>query len=89
MRSNYNFSKAKKRGPVIPEPALDREKVKISIRIDQDVLERFFELADKSGGKVGYQSLINSALRGYVEGKAPQIEDTLRRIIREELSGAA
>jgi hypothetical protein len=42
--------------------------------------------ADRSGGKVGYQTLINSALREYVEGKTPKWEDTLRRIIREEMS---
>ena len=89
MKSNYDFSKAKKRGPIVPEPALERGKVKISIRIDEDILDRFFHLADGSGGKIGYQSLINSALREYIDGKAPKIEDTLRRIIREELSGAA
>jgi hypothetical protein len=46
------------------------------------ISERF---ADKSGGKVGYQTLINSALREYVEGKTPKWEETLRRIIREEM----
>jgi hypothetical protein len=30
-------------------------------------------------------AVLNAALREYVEGKAPKIEDTLRRIIREEL----
>ena len=42
-------------------------------------------IADQSGGKVGYQTLINSALRDYVDGKTPKWEETLRRIIREEL----
>jgi ribosome-associated translation inhibitor RaiA len=37
---------------------------------------------------VGYQTLINEALRQYVEGKAPKFEDTLRRIVREEIRSA-
>jgi hypothetical protein len=40
-------------------------------------------------GAAGYQTLINAALREYLEGKAPRIEDTLRRIIREELKSSA
>jgi hypothetical protein len=40
----------------------------------------------RAGGKSGYQTLINSALREYLDGKAPKIEDALRRIVREELS---
>ena len=42
-------------------------------------------MADALGGKAGYQTLINAALREYVKGQAPKIEDTLRRILREEL----
>jgi hypothetical protein len=44
--------------------------------------------ADKSGGKAGYQTLMNDALREFVEGKAPKLEDTLRRIVREEIRAA-
>lgn len=36
----------------------------------------------------GYQTLINAALREYLEGKAPIFEDALRRIIREELKSS-
>ena len=43
-------------------------------------------IADRSGGKVGYQTLIDSALREYVEGKTPKWEETLRCIVREEMS---
>jgi hypothetical protein len=36
---------------------------------------------------LSYASLvINAALREYVEGKTPKWEETLRRIIREEIS---
>lgn len=59
--------------------------MKITIRLDEDLVNYFGGLADASGGKAGYQTLINAALREYVEGKAPKIEDTLPRILREEL----
>ena len=88
MKDQYDFSKGR-RGRVVPEAPLEPGKVKITIRLDEDIVDHFGREADRSGGSVGYQTLINSALREYVEGKAPRIEDTLRRIIREELSGAA
>jgi metal-responsive CopG/Arc/MetJ family transcriptional regulator len=59
--------------------------VRITIRLDEDLVDYFGAIADKSGGKVGYQTLINSALREYVEGKTPKGEENLRRIIREEM----
>jgi hypothetical protein len=46
-------------------------------------------MAEESGGTTGYQTLINAALRGYLGGKVPKFEDTLRRIIREELKSSA
>jgi uncharacterized protein (DUF4415 family) len=84
MKESYDFSKGK-RGRVNPEPALEPGKVKITIRLDEDLIDHFSEAADKLGGAVGYQTLINSALREYVEGKAPKFEESLRRIIREEI----
>jgi uncharacterized protein (DUF4415 family) len=85
MKDQYDFSKGK-RGRVVPEPPLEKGKVKITIRLDEDLLDHFGAIADASGGKTGYQTLINAALREYVEGKSPKMEDTLRRIIREELA---
>lgn len=89
MKDEYDFSKAKRVGRITQEPPLEPGKVKITIRIDEDILDRFGAEADKYGGKVGYQTLINSALREYLDGKAPKFEDALRRIIREELRGTA
>ena len=51
-------------------------------------LDHFLREADASGGAVGYQTLINEALRQHVEGKAPRLEETLRRIVREEMRAA-
>ncbi len=88
MKDHYDFSKGK-RGRVLPEPPHEPGKVKITIRLDEDIVDRFFQIAEQSAGSVGYQTLINSALRDYLEGRAPKIEDALRRIIREELKGSA
>jgi uncharacterized protein (DUF4415 family) len=85
MKDHYDFSNGK-RGRVVPEPPLEKGKVKITIRLDEDLIDHFGALADASEGKAGYQTLINAALREYVEGKTPKFEDTLRRIIREELA---
>jgi uncharacterized protein (DUF4415 family) len=84
MKEHYDFSKGK-RGRVVAEPPPDPGKARITIRLDEDLIDYFAAMADRSGGKVGYQTLINSALREYVEGKTPKWEDALRRIIREEI----
>ena len=88
MKKQYDFSKGK-RGRVLPPEPESEGKTRITIRLDRDVVERFLEMAEQSGGAVGYQTLINAALREYLDGKAPKLEDTLRRIIREELRSSA
>ena len=88
MRDRYNFSKGK-RGRVLPAEPEPEGKTRITIRLDQDIVDRFFAIAEKSGGATGYQTLINAALREYLDGMAPRFEDTLRRIIREELKSSA
>jgi uncharacterized protein (DUF4415 family) len=84
MKENHDFSKGK-RGRVVAEPPQEPGKIRITIRLDEDLIAYFGELADRSGGKAGYQTLINAALREYVDGKSPKWEETLRRIIREEM----
>lgn len=79
MKAEYDFSKDK-RGAVVPQ----KEKTRITIYIDDDVLESFRERADAAG--TGYQTMMNQALRGYLnKAKQPIDENTLRRVIREEL----
>ena len=82
-----DFSKGKC-GRVLPELALEPGKVRLTIRLEEDLVERFGALADRTGGKAGYQTLINSTLRDYVESKNPKRETTLRRIIRDEIRKA-
>ena len=79
MKKEYDFSKGK-RGAVISQ----KGKSRITIYLDDDVLEEFRERADKLGK--GYQTIINDALREFLGTEDKPIdENTLRRILREEL----
>jgi uncharacterized protein (DUF4415 family) len=80
MKKEYDFSKAK-RGPVVPTPA---GKTRITIRLDDEILDWFRQQVHASGGG-NYQSLINAALRDYIVDKKEPLEETLRRVIREEI----
>jgi uncharacterized protein (DUF4415 family) len=76
---HVDFSRAK-RGPVVKvEPG----KTKISIRLDNTVLEYFRALVDKAGGG-NYQTLINDALLEHVHRRSTL--DVVRQVVREELS---
>jgi uncharacterized protein (DUF4415 family) len=86
--NRYDFTRGR-RGRVLPPQTESEGKTRITIRLDHDIVDRFLAMAEKSGGATGYQTLINAALREYLEGKAPKIEDALRRIIREELKSSA
>ena len=81
MRDEYDFSKGK-RGAVLPSPG----KTRITIMLDDDVIEEFRSRADSAGA--GYQTLINAALREAISGRTekPLTVATLRRVLREELS---
>ena len=82
MRKEYDFSEGK-RGAVAPQAG----KTRITIYLDNAVLEEFRQRADAAGR--GYQTMINDALKEYL-GKSRQPIDarTLRRILREELQRA-
>ena len=80
MKRQYDFSKGK-RGPVVPVP---KGKTRITIRLDDDVLEWFRAQVHAAGGG-NYQTLINEVLRDYVRGRRESLEGTLRRVLREEL----
>lgn len=58
-------------------------KTRITIRLDNDVLD-FFGFRDLEF-KGGYQSRLNKALRSYVDVNKESIEDSIRRVIKEEL----
>ena len=78
-----DFSKGK-RGPIAKA---DPNKVRITIRLDADIIEHFKYLVHTTGGG-NYQTLINDALREYVQAQDTELENALRKIIREELRRA-
>jgi hypothetical protein len=79
MKDEYDFSKGK-RGAIIPS----KGKTRITIYLDDAVLEEFRARAEKAG--TGYQTLINEALKEYLGKNAdkPITESALRRILHEE-----
>jgi len=80
MKKEYDFSDAK-RGPVVPTP---RGKTRITIRLDDDVIAWFKDQVNRAGGG-NYQTLINRALRAFIAQEQEPLEETLRRVLREEL----
>lgn len=83
MRKGYDFSKAK-RGPVVPG---SKGKTRITIRLDDDVLQWFKAEVHAAGGG-NYQTLMNHALREYMANLQEPLEVVLRRVLREELKNA-
>jgi hypothetical protein len=88
MRKEYDFSKGR-RGAVLRSPG----KTRITIMLDDDVLEHFRSRAEAAG--TGYQTMINAVLREAIErarGKTtddkPVTAAALRKILREELRAA-
>ena len=79
-KNEFNFNKAKQ-GKVIKSTS---NKTRITIRIDNDILNWFREKVHKQGGG-NYQTLINDALRNHISKKEVNIEKTFRKILREEL----
>jgi uncharacterized protein (DUF4415 family) len=80
MKTEYDFSKGK-RGAVNPPPP---GKVRITIRLDEEVLDWFRQQVNERGGG-NYQTLINQALREYILMQREPLEQLLRRVVREEM----
>jgi hypothetical protein len=79
MRAEYDFSKGK-RGALVAQ----KGKTRISIFIDNAVLQAFRAEAEKRG--TGYQTMMNEALRSYLaEAGQPVTKAQLLRVIRQEM----
>jgi uncharacterized protein (DUF4415 family) len=86
MRKEYDFSTAKRAKNISHLARLQAEsksKTCITIMLDNFVIEAFRELADAE--EVGYQTLINQTLRQCL-AQEPMDEETVRRVVREELA---
>ena len=83
MRNEYDFKKGR-RGAILPTPT---GKTRITIRLDDDILEWFRDQADSAGGG-NYQSMINEALRTIATDGPARLETVVRRVVREKLKRA-
>ena len=84
MKEEYDFTRGR-RGALDPLPP---GKTRITIRLDDDILEWFRDQVNAAGGG-NYQSLINHVLREHIERRGEHLEETLRRVVREELHNLA
>lgn len=82
MSENFEFRGGGTRGALDPLPP---GKTRITIRIDEDVLEWFRDRVDRAGGG-NYQTLMNAALREYMVRELEPLELVVRRVVREELA---
>ena len=76
---DIDFSRAKRGAVVNPEPG----KTKISIRLDNAVLDYFRSAVDEAGGG-NYQTLINDALLAYIQQRS--VLEAVRQVVREALA---
>jgi hypothetical protein len=81
MKKEYDFSHGR-RGAVLAAPP---GKTRITIRIDDDILQWFRVQIHKAGGG-SYQTAMNDALRRFMESSENHLERAIRRVLREELS---
>lgn len=77
MNKEYDFSKGK-RGAVIASPG----KTRITIMLDDDIIEAFRKKADDSGR--GYQTMINETLRLALDPESAPVTLRELRIILDE-----
>jgi uncharacterized protein (DUF4415 family) len=82
VQDEYDFT-AGTRGPVVP---ISSGKTRITIRIDDDIIEWFRQYVEQQGGG-NYQTMMNTALREFINQHT--LEDMLRRVVREELRKSA
>jgi len=75
------------RGPRAVLPASGK-KVRITIRLDREVIEWFRARVETQGGG-NYQTMINEALRAHIAEREQPLEDILRRVVREEIKRAS
>jgi uncharacterized protein (DUF4415 family) len=83
MKAKYDFSKGR-RGAVLPPSG---NKVRITIRLDRDIIDWFRLKVEEQGGG-NYQTMLNDALRNYMDRQEQPLEEVIRRVVREELHAA-
>ena len=73
MKSEYDFTKAK-RGAVVASPP---GRTRVTIRLDNGILDWFRKKVDDAGGG-NYQALINNALLEHIARRREPLESTIQ-----------
>jgi len=81
MYREIDFTRARRGAVTKAEPG----KTKISIRLDNRVLDHFRSVVEGAGAG-NYQTLINDALVAYIEQKS--MLEAVRQVVREEMAGS-
>jgi uncharacterized protein (DUF4415 family) len=68
-------------------PQILSNKVQVTMQLDADIVE-WFKTKVGHIGESNFYNLINLALRQYMANQKESLEETLRRVIREELYAA-
>ena len=79
MKKLYDFSKGK-RGALVPIPP---GKTRITIRLDNDIIEWFRSQVEQKGGG-SYQTMINAALREHLTQES--MEARIKRVLGEVMA---
>ncbi len=80
MKSKYDFSQGK-RGAIDPLP---KGKTRVTLALDDEILEWFRTQVHAADGG-NYRTLMNHALREYVTAHKQDLEEIVRRVVRQEL----
>ena len=84
MRANHDFRRAR-RGDVLPAAG---NKVRITIRLDREIIDWFKARVEAHGGG-NYQTMLNDALHAFIGHQDQPLEAMLRRVVREEIKKAS
>jgi uncharacterized protein (DUF4415 family) len=79
---DIDFKHARRGAVIKAEPG----KTKISIRLDNRVLDHFRSIVEQAGGG-NYQTLINDALVAFIQQKS--VLEAVRQVVREEIGASA
>jgi hypothetical protein len=63
-------------------------KTRITIRLDSEIID-WFRSQVQAKGSGNYQTMINNALRDFINQGGESLESVLRRVLREELKSGA
>ncbi|MBI4672003.1 MAG: BrnA antitoxin family protein [Chloroflexi bacterium] len=80
MKAKYDFSHAK-RGAVDPAP---KGTTRVTFAVDDEILDWFRTQVHVANGG-NYQALMNHALREYIANHNRDLEEIVRRVVRQEL----